>query len=126
MKKLMKKIYLMVTGGIILLAPTAVFALPGQDSGLKLENPIKYNSIADVLNAFLEILIRLGTIVAVIMFIYAGFLYLTAQGDESKVKDAHKVFKNTIIGTAILLGAQAIGLIIKNTIGNVTGNSNLF
>ena len=35
---------------------------------------------------------------AIIMFIYSGFLYITANGDDSKAGDAKKVMMYSIVG----------------------------
>jgi peptidoglycan biosynthesis protein MviN/MurJ (putative lipid II flippase) len=48
-------------------------------------------------------LIIIATSVAALLFMYAGFLYLTSGGDDSKVKQAKAIFINTAIGFAIML-----------------------
>jgi hypothetical protein len=97
----------------------------GNGSTLTLCNPIKENSISQLLTDLLQIVIQIGAVVATLMFMWAGFKYLTAQGDVGAVNDAHTIFKNAAIGTGILLGAQAIVLILQNTINSVSG-TNLF
>lgn len=42
---------------------------------------------------------------AAVMFIYAGFLYLTARGNESQVKNAHDLFWAVFIGLVCALAA---------------------
>lgn len=42
---------------------------------------------------------------AAIMFAYAGFLYVTNGGNESKIKEAHEIFWNVFIGLVIALAA---------------------
>ena len=43
-----------------------------------------------------------------VMFIYGGFLYLTAGGDSAKVDLAHKTFLNATIGMAMVFCANFI------------------
>ena len=43
-----------------------------------------------------------------VMFIYGGFLYLTAGGDSAKVDLAHKTFLNAVIGMAMVFCANFI------------------
>lgn len=43
-----------------------------------------------------------------IMFVYGGFLYMTASGDEKKVSSARKTLFNAVIGMAIVMGAYTI------------------
>lgn len=40
---------------------------------------------------------------ATVLFVYAGFLYLTSQGDTGQVKRATDIFKNVVIGFVIIL-----------------------
>ncbi len=55
----------------------------------------------------------------VLGFIYAGFLYITAGGEESKVGDAKKVMMYAVVGVIVAL----IGLIAMNTINAVINGS---
>lgn len=63
-----------------------------------------------------EILIPIGAVVAVVMVIYAGLLYVTAAGNETKIKKAHEAITWAVIGAAILLGAWVISEAIQGTI----------
>lgn len=49
----------------------------------------------------------IGTVLLVII-IYAGFLWMTAGGNEDRVADAKKWITNAVIGLAIVLSAYAI------------------
>jgi len=50
--------------------------------------------------------------VATIIFLYAGFLFLTSGGDEEKVKKAKRAVTYAIVGLVIvLIGAGFITLI---------------
>ena len=60
-----------------------------------------------------------GTVVFVI-FIYAGYLWITARGNEDQVKDAKKYLINATIGTIILVMSYALAYFITITIYGVT------
>jgi len=60
-----------------------------------------------------------GTAVAVVMIIYAGFLYVTAGGNETQIKKAHDALLWAVIGAAILLGAYIISQAIQGTISQL-------
>lgn len=47
-------------------------------------------------------------IVATIAFVFAGFLYITAGGDQGKVKSAHNIFLKVLIGLIIVLTAWLV------------------
>lgn len=49
-----------------------------------------------------------STTIATIMFVYAAFLYISAQGDQSKIQGAHRTFRLTLIGFVIILSAYLL------------------
>ena len=53
-------------------------------------------------------------LVAVILLIYAGFLWMTAAGDKAKIDRAKLVIRNTVIGLVIILLSWAIVLFVQN------------
>ena len=88
---------------------------------IELKNPF---SGGDSLFALLEkiisdILMPIGGVLAVLAFIYSGFLYVMAQGNESKLATAHKALLYTSIGTAILLGSWVLAKVIETTINQL-------
>jgi uncharacterized membrane protein YjgN (DUF898 family) len=58
--------------------------------------------------AIIEILLRLGAIVAVGYIIYAGFMYMTSQGEPDKAKNAQQMITNAVIGLVIALLATGV------------------
>lgn len=63
-----------------------------------------------------SIVIPIGSVIAVLMIMYAGFLYVTARGDPTRIKEAHDALLYAIIGAAILLGAKLLAAAIEGTI----------
>jgi|SRR3989344_7109061 len=68
-----------------------------------------------------DILLPIGGVVAVLAFIFSGFLYVTAQGNEEKLRNANRALLYTSIGTAVLLGSWVLANVICNTIGQLGG-----
>ena len=68
-----------------------------------------------------EAILPIGGVIVVIMIIYAGFMYVTAAGNETKVKNAHTALLYAVIGAAILLGARVLAGVIKATITQIGG-----
>lgn len=97
----------------------SVHAAGGSDLPIiTLKNPFRldgdlFTLIKTIIN---EIILPLGGMLAVLAFIYSGFLYVTAQGNDTKIQKAHTALLYTAIGTAILLGAWAIANAIEATI----------
>lgn len=115
----MKKTFL--TPLLLLLIFCAVGVFLVQAENITLENPLNTgNSLFALLRAIIDkIILPIGGVLAVLSFIYSGFLYVTAQGNEAKLKTAHKALLYTSIGTAVLLGSWVIAKVIENTINQL-------
>lgn len=86
-----------------------------QKETIDLKNPFAFGTVEELVNKILDIVIKVGTVLALFFLIYAGFLYVTAGGNETKLKAAHATFLATLIGVAIILGAKAISVLLQNT-----------
>ncbi len=86
---------------------------------VQIGNPIKANSIKELVSLLMKAIIDIGSIVAVFFVIYAGLKFVTARGNPEKIGDAQKTLMYTLIGIAILFGAQLIAALITNTVKNV-------
>ncbi|KKR34903.1 MAG: hypothetical protein UT67_C0005G0015 [Candidatus Magasanikbacteria bacterium GW2011_GWA2_40_10] len=63
-------------------------------------------------------------IIFVVIIVYAGFLWMTAAGEEEKTGKAKKLITNGVIGLIIILSAYAItSFVISNLVGATTGSS---
>lgn len=54
------------------------------------------------------------------MSVYAGFLWMTAMGEEDKISTAKKLLTNGVIGLAIILSAYAITTYIITSLVSAT------
>ena len=61
----------------------------------------------------------LGTI-AVVLIIVAGFQWMTAAGNEDKIKKAQKIMTAAVIGLVIVLMAYALSTFIINAVIEAT------
>lgn len=77
------------------------------------ELPVIIGNIVNVALGFL------GTIFLVLM-LYAGFLWMTAQGDEGKVKKAREMITQAIIGIIIIAAAFAISNFVLKSLVTIT------
>lgn len=78
-------------------------------------------TIPDFIRVIIEkILMPIGGVVAVLMIMWAGFLYVTAGGNETQIKKAHEALTWAVIGAAILLGAWVISAAIQGTINELS------
>ena len=65
-------------------------------------------------------LVLLG-VVFVILIIYAGFLWMTAQGNDEKVKQAKKVLSGAVIGLVLIFASYAITGFVIDALTNSLG-----
>jgi hypothetical protein len=86
-------------------------------SGGTLQNPLNnINSLPQLLQTILHALVELGAILLVIMLVWVGFLFVSAQGNAEKLSSARSALLWTVIGGLILLGAEAISQVIQATV----------
>jgi len=115
----MKKIFAILALGILQF-PMIIFAAESLgEGGGTFPNP--FGNQIESLPAFIRIIadkviLPVGAVIVVIMIIYSGFLFVTAQGNESKLGDAKKSFMYSVIGALILLGAWVIANAITGTV----------
>lgn len=88
----------------------------------KLQNHFAFSSVGELVRKLLEIVVKVGWVLAFFFLIWSGFLFVTAGGSEEKLKTAKATFIWTIVGSAIVLGAQVLSVLIENTVKNVVGS----
>ncbi len=67
--------------------------------------------------AILDMMLRLGGLIAVAYVIYGGIQYVTSQGEPDGVKNAQNTIINALVGLAITLLAAAAVSFIGNRLG---------
>ncbi|MBX4188994.1 pilin [Candidatus Parcubacteria bacterium] len=95
--------------------PDAVGSTPG---GTSLPNPFKGgNTLPEFLKKVIDtVVLPIGAVLAVLGFIWSGFKYVMARGNENQIKEATTALLYTSIGTAVLLGSYVIANVIEGTI----------
>ena len=73
--------------------------------------------IAGIIKAFLGLL----GVIFIILIIYAGFTWMTAGGEEEKVRKSKEIIKRSIIGLAIIIAAYAITAFVFKSLPGGTG-----
>ncbi len=114
------------TAAILTLAATR--AALAFDSGLDATGKA---AMYDTSGANSDLTVTVGTIIGellglvgvlfLVLMIYAGFLYMTAQGNEEQVEKAKGLIKNAIIGIVIVFMAYAITSFVTTNIIEKTG-----
>jgi|GEM_PF-2308514 len=109
---------------LLLSIPSLSFAerkgsAPATKNPLIIDNPLKNDSLIAFINSIIDAALKLGAIVSVVAVILAGFMFVTAHGDEDKIKTAKNILLYAVIGMVILLGARMISEVIINTVTSV-------
>ncbi len=65
-----------------------------------------------ILGNIISVILSVLGAVFIIFIIYAGYLWMTASGNEQKVEKASQILKESIIGLIIVLGAYAISYFV--------------
>ncbi len=74
-------------------------------------------TVGKIISTFLGVL----GILAVALILYAGFLWMTAAGNEQKVEKARSILTQAVIGLAIILASYAIANFVVRSLVNATG-----
>ncbi|MFH1620524.1 MAG: MMCAP2_0565 family pilin-like conjugal transfer protein [Patescibacteria group bacterium] len=72
--------------------------------------------VGGIINVFLGFL----GIIFMVLLLYAGFLWMTAQGEDAKVKKARDMITQAVIGLIIVVAAFAISNFILGSLVNVS------
>lgn len=87
---------------------------PGEAVGL-FDNPLQAESLAELLMTVFRGVVRVMTILLVPAFVFVGFQFAAAQGKPESISKARMNLMWTVIGAAILLGAEGIAAVIDAT-----------
>ena len=127
MKNIIKIGYLIVFSVMFLVYvfPNVAVAQPDDPPAppVQIQNPIASQTLQEFVKDILDIVVKVSMPFLVVMIIYAGFTYVTAQGNSVKVEKAHSMILWTIVGAGIILGAFIIARAIQVTIDNIESDT---
>ena len=115
----MKKICASITALTSLLSALPVLAL---DTGLNYGTIIGLGTkdIREVVMVIIRVIMSFLGIVALILILYGGFVWMTAGGNEDKVAQAKRIIVAGFIGLIIILTAFALATFVVNSLVNTT------
>lgn len=98
----------------------------GNPSGVRLVNPLGEGTTLNsfLLNILSIVTDTIGPVIVILMLVYVGFLFVTAQGNSTKISAAREMLLWTVVGALILLGAKAIAIGICETVKALSTNGN--
>ena len=92
----------------------------GDEAGGTLRNPLRFTTLTAFLEGVIDVLLIIAVPIVVFFIIYAGFLYVTAQGNEEKIRKATTAFTWAVVGGLLVLGARVLIEVIQGTVNAIT------
>lgn len=103
---------------------TASVALAQTQAGY-LGNPLNpdYSTIPNFIAGALKVMVMVALPIISFFIVYAGFLFVSARGNEEQLSTAKRNFMYVIIGSVLILGAWVIATLIGGTVTQLTSGS---
>ena len=124
MKKLMnKKVFAIVM--VVAFMVTPMLAMASADLGLSDATALGLGDadVKDIANSIISIILGFLGLIAVILILIGGFMWMTAGGNEEKVTTGRKYIINGVIGLIIILAAYAIASFVITNLQDVTSTT---
>lgn len=118
---MIKKIFARVLPFTLSLALPFVVLASGCDTATAggLCNPLGYNSLWEFLQRMLQLITQIGFPVIVLFIVFIGFKFVTAEGKPEEIAKVRSLFFWAIVGSLVVLGAQALALAIQATVNDI-------
>jgi len=94
-----------------------LFPLITEGQIVEIKNPIEADNFWELLDALIDVIFILSIPVGVIMFIVAGFYFVTAAGDPEKITTAKKMVLYTLVGLLIVFCAKGLVILLIKALG---------
>ena len=118
-----------IFGAVIMFFPSPVLAgdamldkLNRIAAGLGLRTVEPANAqgfLGDYIGIVLASLLAFLGVIFMLLTIYAGFLWMTAKGNDDQVRKAQKILQTTIIGLVIIALAYGIMRLLESILGGL-------
>ena len=79
------------------------------------DNPIQSDSLTELLEAIIDIIILIAVPIIIVAVIYAGFKFVTAGGNANQIAEARRILLWVLVGSLVILGARVIAAAIEGT-----------
>lgn len=95
------------------IASLVFLALPIVAWAIEIPNPLKAQTFEELVGAIIDIIFKLALVVAPLMIVIAGLLFVTGGGSPESVQKAKNIVLYTVIGLAVILLAESILAVLE-------------
>lgn len=88
-------------------------------NAITIDNPIIADDVQELFQTIIDIVLVFAIPIIVFFIIYAGFLYVTARGNESTIQQAHMALLYALVGGLLILGARVLIEVVQGTVDSV-------
>ncbi len=128
--KILKSIIIpiLLAGTLFVFTAPAVQAQAVTPENLGLTSQVQQNiglastDIRVVIARIIRVALGLLGIIALVLVIYGGFVFMTAGGDDQKISQGKKILINGVIGLTIILSSYAITSFVISKLVEATGS----
>lgn len=83
-------------------------------------------SFAELIGSIIKTVLSFVGVIFLVLMVYAGYLWMTARGDETQIEKSQNIIRSSIIGLAITVGSFSItAFILPKILEKTTGDSGL-
>ncbi len=84
---------------------------------IELENPLKYNTFKELVDAIINLIYTIALYVAPILIVIAGFIFITSGGDPKGLQRAKDILIYTAVGFFVILLSKGLIMMILDIFG---------
>ena len=86
----------------------------GSVGAVAIGNPLGTESLTDLLENVYNYVVDFAIAIASIVIVWAGYLFLSSEGDKEKIEKAKRLLSWAVVGLVVCILAKGIALVIKN------------
>jgi hypothetical protein len=92
------------------------FLLPLPVKAITIENPLKYNTLSELIEALAKFIFNVALALAPVLIVIGAFFFITAGGDPKKIETGKSIITWTIIGIIFLFLARGLIEFLKEAL----------
>ncbi len=79
-------------------------------------------TLPEIIGRVIQVFLTIVGVIFMVLMVYAGYLWMTAQGEEAKVDKAKDTIKAAVIGLTVVVAAYAItNFVVSGLISAASG-----